>query len=65
MHHGVETRYEEIALDEDVSGDSPIVEIVIGPMARSDEAVADVRDLLDRNHLEDVTVRTSVGPLRH
>jgi hypothetical protein len=65
IHHGVETRYEEIALDEDVFGDSPIVEIVIGPTARSDEAVAGVRDLLDRNHLEDVTVRTSVGPLRH
>lgn len=61
---GVETPYEEIALTDEATGETPIAEIVVGPMARSDASVAEVRSLLDQNDLEHVSIRKSVGTLR-
>ena len=56
------TPYEEITLVDESTGDSPIVGIVLGPMTRSDATVGEVRSLLDRNNLEHVTIRKSIGP---
>lgn len=61
---GVETPYEEVELVDAVTGESSMVEVVVGPMARSDTSAAEVRSLLDLNGLENVSVRASVGPLR-
>ena len=61
---GVDIPYEEVALA-DATGETPIVEIVLGPMARSDESEVEIRRLLDRNSLEHIPIRKSVGPLRH
>jgi hypothetical protein len=46
------------------TGETPIVEVVLGPRARSDESVAEIRELLDRNGLQLVTIRKSMAPLR-
>jgi hypothetical protein len=62
---GIETPYEEIALTDEANGETPIVEIVIGPINRSDGDLGEVRTFLDRNGLEYVSVRRSLGPLRH
>lgn len=62
MLREAETPYEEITLVDESTGDSPIVEIVLGPMTRSDATVGEVRSLLDRNNLEHVTIRKSIGP---
>jgi hypothetical protein len=61
---GVETPYERIVLIDKVTGETPIVEVVLGPRARSDESVAEVRELLDRNRLQSVSIRKSMAPLR-
>jgi hypothetical protein len=60
---GVDVPYEEVTLV-DATDETPIVEVVLGPMARSDAIVAEVRDLLDRSNLEHIPIRKSVGPLR-
>jgi hypothetical protein len=61
----IKTPYEEIALTDEANGETPIVEVVIGPITRSDGDLGEVRTLLDRNGLEYVSVRRSLGPLRH
>lgn len=43
---GVDTPYEQIVLIDKVTGETPIVEVVLGPRARSDESVAEVRGVL-------------------
>jgi hypothetical protein len=61
---GVDTPYEQIVLIDKVTGKTPIVEVVLGPKARSDESVAEVRELLDLNRLKSVSIRKSKAPLR-
>jgi DUF2971 family protein len=61
---GVDTPYEQMVLIDKVTGETPIVEVVLGPKARSDESVAEVRELLDRNGLQSVSIRKSMAPLR-
>jgi hypothetical protein len=61
---GVDTPYEQIMLIDKATGETPIVEVVLGPRARSDESVAEIRELLDRNGLQLVTIRKSMAPLR-
>jgi Protein of unknown function (DUF2971) len=60
-----EIPYEEIALVDQTTAETPFAEVVIGPMARSHTSVEEVRSLLDRNDLELVSIRTSLVPLRH
>jgi hypothetical protein len=60
-----EIPYEEMGLADRTTGETPFAEVVIGPIARSPTSVAEIRNLLDRNGLEDVSIRTSAVPLRH
>jgi Protein of unknown function (DUF2971) len=61
---GLATPYEEVELADHATGETPIIEVVIGPMARSEPSVAEVRRLLDQNGMDEVEVRESIGPLR-
>jgi hypothetical protein len=64
MSAGVEIPYEEMTLLDRSSGETPIVEIVAGPMTKSDPSIAEVRRLLDVNNLRQVSIRKSLVPLR-
>lgn len=61
---GADVRYEEIALADGPTGETPLVEVVIGPLSRSSSSVAEVLRLLDQNGMDHVQVRQSIGPLR-
>jgi hypothetical protein len=61
--NGVQVLFEEIELIDRVSGETPIVELVIGPLAGPAQA-NELREFLDANGLESVSIRRSSVPLR-
>jgi len=64
VRNGEMVQYEEIDLSSSASGETPIVELVIGPLSSIDQEFR-MREFLDEHGLESVTIRHSSVPLRN